>query len=113
MNLNNLIISTLNPLNVPVAKGRYNQKADTYIVFIEYNQAARMNADDIELITKHFYQVDVFSKGNFDDLVNDVRSRLIDAGFYRMFESQTFDEDMNMHRAIMRFNYENKIGSDK
>lgn len=111
MNLNELIISTLKPLNVPIANKRYNLKADTYIVFNEYNQNARLSADDEEFITRHFYQVDVFSRGNFDVLVNDVRSKLIQVGFMRMFESQTFDEDMNMYRAIMRFNYETKIRS--
>lgn len=112
MNLNKLIVDTLRPLGYPVSKGRYNQKADTYIVFIEYNQNARLTADDEEIVTRHFYQVDVFSKGNFDDLVNDVRNKMIEAGFMRMFESRTYDEDMNMHRAIMRFNYETIIRSD-
>jgi|SRR5690625_7509697 len=106
MNLNKIIRDTLKPLGYPVAKLRYNQKADTYIVFMEYNQAPRMNADDMEMVTKHFYQVDVFSKGDFTDLVNNVRKEFNKVGFKRMFESETYDEDMNMYRSIMRFNYE-------
>ena len=51
MNLNKLIRDTLLPLGVPVAKLRYNQTAPTYIVYTEYNQAPRLNADDQELIT--------------------------------------------------------------
>lgn len=109
MNLNKLIRDTLLPLGVPVAKLRYNQTAPTYIVYTEYNQAPRFNADDQELITKHFYQVDVFSKSDFTDLVNEVRTRLTEVGFKRMFESETYDEDMNMYRSIMRFNFENDI----
>lgn len=107
MNLNKLIIDTLEPLSVPVAKLRYNQNADTYIAFSEYNQAPRMKADDREVITKHFYQVDVFSKNDFTDLVDNVRSMLSEVGFKRMFESETYDEDMKMYRSIMRFNFEN------
>lgn len=109
MNLGKLIIDTLTPLGYPVAKMRYNQRADTYIVFTEYNQAPRMKADDEEIITKYFYQVDVFSKTDFTDLVNDVRKELNKVGFKRMFESETYDEDMNMYRSIMRFNFENNI----
>lgn len=112
MNLNKLIRETLKPLNVPVAKARYNQSSDTYIVFIEYNQAPRMSADDKEIMTKYFYQVDIFSKGNFDNLVKEVRERLTEAGFRRMFESETYDEDMGYYRSIMRFNFENNIGVD-
>lgn len=108
MNLNKLIIDTLKPLDIPVAKLRYNQTANTFIAFMEYNQAPRMSADDVEIATKHFYQVDVFSKTDFTDLVNEVRNRLTDVGFRRMFESESYDEDMKMYRSIMRFNYETK-----
>lgn len=109
MSVDRLIRETLNPLGVPVAKANYNQTADTYIVFLEYNQASRMNADDEEVITKHFYQVDVFSKGNYNQLVDDVKERMKEVGFSRMFESETYDEDMRMYRKILRFNYESKI----
>lgn len=105
MNLNKLIIDTLEPLGIPVAKLRYNQNADTYIAFSEYNQAPIMSADDIEWRTKHFYQVDVFSTSDFTELVNEVRDLLTKAGFRRMFESETYDEDMEMYRSIMRFNF--------
>lgn len=109
MNLNKLIMDTLTPLGVPVSFARYNNVADTYIVFLEYNQASRMNADDVEVITKHFFQVDVFSGGNYLQLVNDVRRLMKDAGFGRMFESETYDDDMKKFRKIMRFNYERYI----
>ena len=110
MNLNRLIRDTLTPLGVPVAQANYNQTADTYIVFLEYNQASKMNADDKELISKHFFQVDVFSSGNYLQLVKDVKSRMKQAGFGRMFESETYDEDMRKYRKILRFNYEPTIG---
>lgn len=110
MNLNRLIRDTLTPLGVPVSFANYNLTADTYIVFIEYNQASRMNADDEELLTKHFFQVDVFSKGNYLQLVKDVKQRMKEAGFGRMFESETYEEEMKMYRKILRFNYEPKIG---
>lgn len=109
MSIDKRIIDALKPLGYPVAKLRYNQKADTYIVFTEYNQASRMMADDEEVVTKHFYQVDVFSKTDFTQLVIDVKANLKDIGFLRMFESETYDEDMNMYRSIIRLNYENFI----
>lgn len=109
MSLNKLIRDTLSPLGVPVAFANYNQTADTYIVFIEYNQAPRLNADDQEVITKHFFQVDIFSKGNYLQLVEDVKERMKQAGFSRMFESETYEEEMKMFRKILRFNYDTKI----
>lgn len=107
--MNKLIMDTLRPLGVPVAFANYNQTADTYIVFIEYNQAPRLNADDKEIVTKHFFQVDVFSSVSYLQLVEEVKQRMRDAGFSRMFESETYDDDMKKFRKILRFNYDTPI----
>src|SRR5690625_2111530 len=112
VNLDKLIRDTLEPLNIPVAKLRYSGKADTYIIFTEDNQAPKVTADDREVITNDSVQVDVFSEGNFIDSVNETRTRLESVGLKRMCESETYDEDMNMYRSIMRFNFENNIWSD-
>lgn len=99
-------MDTLKPLGYPVTFANYNQTADTFIVFVEYNQAPRLNADDEELITKHFFQVDIFSTGNYLQLVNDVKARMKQVGFGRMFESETYDDELKKFRKIIRFNYD-------
>ncbi|AJD91535.1 hypothetical protein JMA_22180 [Jeotgalibacillus malaysiensis] len=110
MNLNSYIIETLAPLNIPVEAEVYDQDVDSYIVFMEYNQAPRMNADDKEIITKRFFQVDVFTSYDITDLKDQTRSLMREAGFTRMFESSGgFNADMNKYRWIFRFNYDNRI----
>lgn len=109
MNLNKLIVDILSPLNVPVSFANYDYSENTYIVFFEYNQSTRLTADDEEILTKHFYQVDVFSSGNYMQLVKDVKRLMKEAGFGRMFESETYDSDMKKFRKILRFNYETTI----
>lgn len=101
-------MDTLVPLNVPVSFLNYNLSDDTYIVFNEYNQMPWLNANDTEMWTKHFIQVDVFSKGNYINLVKEVKNAMKQAGFGRMFESETYDNDMNMYRKILRFSYISK-----
>ncbi|ARK32131.1 hypothetical protein [Halalkalibacter krulwichiae] len=109
MSMNALIISTLQPTGVPVSFANYNNTADAYIVFVEYNQAAWLTADDKEMSSKHFYQVDVFSSSNYLELVKEVKRLMKEAGFGRMFESETYDEDMKKFRKILRFSYITKI----
>lgn len=101
-------MDTLKPLGVPVAFMNYNKSADTYIVFMEYNQAPFLSADDQEQYTKHFFQVDVFSNGNYLQLVKDVKRLMKEAGFRRMYESETYDSDMKKYRKIIRFSYISK-----
>jgi hypothetical protein len=110
VSLNSLIIQTLKPTNIPVSFATYNQTADQYIVFVEYNQASWLNADDEEMWTKHFLQVDVFSKYSYTSLVKDVKERMKQAGFGRMYESETYDDEMQRFRKILRFSYISKGG---
>ncbi|MCM3619162.1 hypothetical protein M3936_16355 [Sutcliffiella horikoshii] len=99
------IKQTLEQLGVPVANSVYEGSEETYIVFNEYNQAALLSADDVEISTKFFYQVDIFSKYNYTDLVKQLRELMREAGFGRMFESETYETNMKMYRKIMRFSY--------
>lgn len=108
MSLNKLIMDTLKPLGVPVSFMNYNNTASAYIVFNEYNQSPWLNADDEEKWTKHFYQVDIFSSGNYLQLAKDLKKLMKEAGFGRMFESETYDEDMKKFRKIFRFSYISK-----
>lgn len=112
MNVGQLLFDTLKPLGVPVSYGVYNNTANTYIVFNEYNQAPWLSADDEELFTKHFFQVDVFSKTNYTKLVKDIRRLMKEAGFGRMFESETYEPEMGRMRKILRFSYISKGDSD-
>lgn len=105
MSVNKLIIDTLLPLGVPVSFMDYNSNEGTYIVFLEYNQGSWLQADDEEMYTKHFFQVDVFSSGNYLTLVKNVKTAMKKAGFGRMFESETYDDDMKKFRKILRFHY--------
>jgi len=105
VSLNGLIIDTLKPLNVPVSFASYNQTADTYIVFLEYNQKSWLIADDEEKQTEHLFQVDVFSKGNYLDLVKEMKKLLKEIGFRRTFETETYEDEMKRFRKILRFAY--------
>lgn len=104
MNINRLIEDTLNAL-APTSFGTYNSSEETYIVYIEYNQAPWLSADDKEMFTKHFYQVDVFSSGNYLNLVKDVKRAMKQVGFGRMWESETYEEEMKKFRKTLRFSY--------
>lgn len=93
---------------MPVSFGVYNQTADTYIVFLEYNQRSWLIADDEEKQTEHIFQVDVFSKGNYLELVKELKSLLKGIGFSRIFETETYEEEMKRFRKILRFTYISK-----
>lgn len=109
MNVKKILRDALLPIDIPVSALSSNNTADEYIVFNEYNQAPSLTADDDELATKYFYQVDVYTKGDFTDIVKEVESRLKAIGFKRMFSSETYDNDAQKYRKILRFSYATDI----
>ncbi|MFD2681214.1 hypothetical protein [Bacillus seohaeanensis] len=107
MSLNSLIISTLNSL-APVAFQKYKGSEDTYITFFEYNQGAAVSADDDETVTRHSIQVDVWSKGDYTDLVKEVKAKMKQVGFTKNYETELYEEeaeDVIIYHKVLRFYY--------
>ncbi|MBB5356648.1 hypothetical protein HNR43_002660 [Anoxybacillus mongoliensis] len=105
MSLNKMIIDTLNPLGVPVAFQTYEGKEKTYITFFEYNQFSALNADDEEQQTSHFFQIDIWSKTDYTDLAQQVKERMIAAGFRRTSEVDLFEQETKTYHKAIRFSY--------
>jgi len=105
MNLNNLIISTLAPTNVPVAFQKYSGTLTTYISFFEYNQQGALFGDDTEQRTRQSIQVDVWSKGDYVALVEQVRTLMINAGFTRNSETEMYESENSVFHKVFRFYY--------
>jgi hypothetical protein len=105
MSLNKLIIDTLKPIGVPVAFQTYSGTATTYITFFEYNQFSALNADDEEQQTAHFIQVDVWSKGDYTSIVQQVKDRLKEAGFRRTTETDLYEPETKIYHKVLRFSY--------
>jgi hypothetical protein len=107
MSLNKLIIDTLSPLGVPVSFQRYTGTATTYITFFEFNQRPALNADDTEQNTQHSIQVDIWSKGDYTTLVQQVKDALNGVGFFRTSEAEFYEDDTKIFHKVIRFNYFN------
>ncbi|MDX1769885.1 MAG: hypothetical protein R3328_00020 [Planococcaceae bacterium] len=107
MSLNSLIMNTLSPTNVPVDFLKYKGTATTYITFFEYNQQGVVFGDDEELNTRHSFQVDVWSKGNYIALVEQVKTLLKEIGFIRNSETEFYENDTEIYHKVLRFYYSN------
>lgn len=110
MSLNSLIINTLKPLGIPVKFQTLSEKEklsdpSSYITFFEYNQRSALDSDDEETLTRHFIQVDIWSKVDYTDLVKQVKENLKQVGFSRNFETELYETDTKIFHKVIRFNY--------
>lgn len=110
MSLNKLIIDTLEPLGIPVGfqKLDFDQEKlhpTTYITFFEYNQRSALDADDTETQTRYSIQIDVWSKGDYTSLVQQIKDSLSGQGFRRTFENELYESDTKIYHKVIRFNF--------
>lgn len=100
-----MIINALKPLNVPVAFQTYKGNSSTYIRFFEYNQTGALYGEDRELKSNHYIQVDVFSKNDYTELVQQVKDKLKALGFIRKMETELYEADTDFYHKVIRFSY--------
>lgn len=104
MNLNSLILSTLAPLNVPVSYMVYTGTATTYVTFQEYNLVPTFHAEDSEQAVRRSIQIDVWSTGNYNAVVDRVEELMLAAGFSRNnIYDAGYDNTFKTYHKIMRF----------
>jgi len=101
------VSSTLSPVGIPVVFQAYPTGAvppSQYVTFLEYSTNAELEAADSEIITERLIQVNVWSKGNYYQIVEDVRKTLEQAGFQRTFEFDAPYTDGDSHfNKVLRF----------
>ena len=103
--MNKLIKDTLSPLMIPVEFQNYDGNEDTYITFFCYNEKGELFADNIEIGTGFYIQVDVWSKGNYTDIVVQTRGLLENVGFRRTSSIDLYEKDTNVYHKGIRFIY--------
>ncbi|MED1603053.1 hypothetical protein [Alkalihalophilus marmarensis] len=103
MSLNSLILSTLSGLNVPISPLNYSGSEQTYIIFREYDQRALLEADDVEVTTVYYIQVDIYSPGNYLPLVKQVKKKMKQAKFKKNFETEIYEQDTKLFHKVLRF----------
>lgn len=103
MSMNTLIIDTLTPIGIPVAFQHYDGKAETYITFFFYDQRGAFFAENEEQNTEYFLQVDVWSSGNYESIVSEVKTRLKEIGFTRSSEADFYEKEHQIYHKGIRF----------
>lgn len=100
--MNKLIIDTLKLLGIPVSFMKYKGQEPTYITFFSYDGRPGLQADDREKQAKYYYQIDIWSKDDYTELVNNVRQALLNVGFLRINEFDLFEEDTGYYHKVLR-----------
>lgn len=103
MSIHREVLQALQDIGVPVRFQTYTGAADPYITFFTYLDKPEQHADDTELATGYYVQVDVWSKGDYTELVKTIHEKMLAASFSKQSFYDLYEDDVQMHHKAMRF----------
>ena len=105
MNINKTVKDTLKSLGVPVEFQSYSGNQKTHITFFCYNEFGEVFAENRELVTGYYVQVDLWSDKDYVVLSENIKTAMESAGFKRTSSADSFEKEMKIYHKAMRFKY--------
>ncbi|HLR91836.1 MAG TPA: hypothetical protein VK048_02150 [Atopostipes sp.] len=100
--MTDLIRDLLKQTSKPVAYQEYTGSESEYIRFF-YLPQVDFQADDGEVYSTHYIQVDLFTPYDPRGVANQIKQIMKQAGFKKSFEHETFEEDTKLFHCVLRF----------
>jgi len=106
ININILIIQALENIGVPLFFEEADEGTDyPYITFFEYNVAPTDFSDDKEESRTHYIQVDIWTKGSYIELAENIEVALAEVDVDYTNGKGLYEKDIKVYHKAMRFNY--------
>lgn len=104
MDLINLVYDTLSPLDVPVL---WQSRPEDLpgITYYFFNEGGALYGDGDGVINSVSCQIDIWSRGDYTQLKEQVKSALKKAGFLFSRATDTYEKDVKIYHCVMVFNY--------
>lgn len=99
------ISDILKPTGVPVSRLKYNGSASTYITYFLYNEQGEAFAENREIETSYYIQIDIWTKDDFTSLYNEILSLMKAAEYYRIYTHEEYENDTQIKHKAIRFQY--------
>lgn len=98
------VYNILKDLGVPV---KWNIRPPTFpsITYFFYNEYGQEFGDGEEIGTNYSLQVDIWSKSDYSELVEQVKKALKENEFYRISTNEFYEDDVKVYHKVLRFIY--------
>lgn len=80
-----------------------NSPISPYIEYEIFDENGEEWAENKEIATTYYVQVDIFSKDDYTDLENKIKEKMINAGFIRFMCADLYEQDTQLFHKAMRF----------
>lgn len=104
--MNKQIIAALENLGVPVLFQKYSGSEDPYITYFNYSEKQGNFEDDEATTDTYYIQVDIWTIGDYTELVKNVFAALKAAGFKRTYVTELYEVELKtgfkMYHKVIR-----------
>lgn len=98
------VVAQLDTVGLPVSFQEYTGSEKTYLTYFFYNEAGELHADDQEILTGYYVQVDLWTDdGDYHDLADAVVAAMVSAGYIRRNGADLYESNTKTHHKAMRF----------
>ncbi len=105
MNYKTTIQTALSSLGVPVSFQVYRGTATTYITYFCYNEMGEEYAENIQIATGYYVQVDIWSLvSDYEALAQQIKVAMITVGFMGYTAQDLYESDTKIFHKAIRFN---------
>ena len=95
---------------IPIEFIDYKGKSNTYMTYHEIDNEPELCRDDIPLYSGVTYDVDIYTKGNFLNIVKEVKKKMLESGWTWIEDSQDmYEEDTKMYHKTITFAKERSV----
>lgn len=74
-----------------------------YIEYEVIDEQGEEWAENKEIATTYYVQVDIFSKTNYSKIEEKIKEKLINAGFERSMAADLYEKDTELYHKALRF----------
>ena len=100
----------VNEVSIPVAHLRYKGKSKTFITWTLLNERPVLSANDEDLYSVVEVDVDVFSDGNYLDIIKEVKKIMKNNNWLWVGDSsEMYEEDTELYHKTITFEKERMI----
>ncbi len=103
MSINKEVLSALKDIQVPVRFQTYTGNEETYITFFTYLDRPEQHADDGEIATGYYVQIDIWSKSDYTEIAKEVHQSMLTANFTKLNFYDLYESDTRVYHKVMRF----------
>lgn len=101
---------TVDGIHIPIAFLRYRGNYKTYITYQEINNSPELEADDMPLYSGSTYDIDIYSDGNYLNIVNEVKKTMLNNDFIWLEDSEDmYEENTGLYHKTVTFAKERSV----